>query len=318
MPMLSAERDDVGHRGDQAVEPLAVVHGAARPGGHPALDRRHDLRITPEVVAKLLDEATVPQRPPNGNYTERRVMSFYARSPLRYSDGRPVPDPRPSTPPRADAWPALHPGMPVEKVAVRLGYGRAITASAGEPSGQLRARRAVAHPEVEVDGWQWEECTGRGLRGGYALFVKVFVPQDVLEDLDRDVGDAGGAGDRLVAQVAREVTGLDTAKDVAHAVGLNYCLEPEDVWRLFGIHESDAFPGALREEVKRRLGLVEPPLPEWVKPGARTSNPSDWFGHTETIERVDGHGVWLDGKKEPIQVGWFVVGWREMKEGDDG
>jgi len=88
-----------------------------------------------------------------------------------------------------------------------------------EPAQAVLARRVVAHPrtliqsasEVYID-------EAHGIQGGVVVRVQALLPREAREELDRDWGDAGGPGDRLIAEAARRATGLSAPIGVAEAL----------------------------------------------------------------------------------------------------
>lgn len=81
------------------------------------------------------------------------------------------------------------------------------------------ARRAVAHPRALIESASEAYVDdAHGLRGGVVVRVQALVPREIHDELELDWGDAGGPGDRLIAETARRVTGLTAPLEVAEAL----------------------------------------------------------------------------------------------------
>jgi hypothetical protein len=188
--------------------------------------------------------------------------------------------------------------------------GRGMVVPWHEAESHLRARRVVAHPMAEVLRCDVGRDEARGPFGSTVVSLTVELGDEHLPDVDRGVGDAGGARDRAIAYAARELTKQGDPQAVIEALLRHYVACPEDLGRALRHDPGSVISTELRDRIARSFGLVEPALPKWVVEGALVK--CDAWGREEhaTVARVDAHGVSFVGENAPLPAGVFLVmGW---------
>jgi hypothetical protein len=183
----------------------------------------------------------------------------------------------------------------------------------GEPVEQTRARAAVIHPTSIVDGYAIREEPYRGARGGVVLTIHVYLPNgddgvpEALRPGPEDAGDWGGPGDRGIAAIARTLTGERALLAVAESLARHHVHTCADLPRALGLEPGQAMSLDMRAEIGRRLGLVEPTLPEWAEPGKLVARQFEDCRRLYRIMLTDANGVFLEGVRERIPAGVLMV-----------
>lgn len=80
-----------------------------------------------------------------------------------------------------------------------------------------------------------------------------------------------------------------------------------------GVPTGGMIPDTLRAAIAGALGLSEPPLPAWAKPGVYAFNPRLGVrGYNLKILSVSSSHVLLDGvvEQKPLPIGWFVASYK--------